>query len=159
MEINTTVFGSLEISEDKIIIFPDGLPGFEYLKRFFIVILDQTKPFMWLQAIDEDVSIPVISPFDIYKDYSPTVDDGIFNELELEKEEDLLVLVVAVIPPEVNLMTANLAAPVLINIAANTGRQVIAEGDEYLVRQPIFNAVCCFMHEEDSDASTDQAQR
>lgn len=155
MEINTRVFGDLVISEEKIITFPEGLPGFEHLSRFFIVILEQMKPFMWLQAIDEDVSIPVISPFDLFNDYSPSVDDGIFIQLELEKEEDLLVLVVAVIPPEVNLMTANLAAPILINIVGNVGRQVIAEGDEYQVRQPIFEAICRFMHEGGPDAGTD----
>ena len=159
MKLDTSLFGPLEITEEKIIHFPEGLPGFEHLKQFFIVILDQTRPFMWLQAIDEDISIPVISPFDIDRDYSPTVDDGIFKELKLEKEADLLVLVVSLIPAEVNLMTANLAAPVLINIVENIGKQVIAEGNEYQVRQPIFEAVSRFLNEEDHDASTDEAQR
>ena len=106
MHIQTTVFGELEINEDKIITFPEGIPGFENLTRFVMIILDQTKPFLWLQSVDEDVSIPVISPFEFDADYAPSIDDGQFSHLELGNEEDLLVLVVAVIPPVVTHMTA-----------------------------------------------------
>ncbi len=147
MVINSYVFGKLDICADKVIFFPEGLPGFEHLNRFIIVILNQTRPFLWLQAIDEDVSIPVISPFDINHGYSPTIDDDSFLDLKLDNYDDLLVLAVAVIPKEVNLMTANLAAPVLINLSAGIGKQVIAEGDEYLLRQPIFEKICRLMKE------------
>lgn len=155
MRMETTVFGELDISDDKIITFSEGIPGFENLRRFVIIILDQTKPFLWLQSIDEDVSIPVISPFEIDKDYSPTVDDELYGELLLEREQDLLVLVVAVIPPVVTRMTANLAAPILINIAQNIGRQALLEFGEYPVRYPIFEAVSRQMRKETEHAGTD----
>ncbi len=155
MRIQTTVFGTLEISEDKIITFAEGIPGFENLTKFVIIILDQTKPFLWLQSVDEDVSIPVISPFEIDKNYSPTVDDGLYEELRLVREEDLLVLVVAVIPPVVTRMTANLAAPILINIAGNVGRQALIENGEYPVRYPIFEAISRQMRKEAEHAGID----
>jgi len=155
MTIQTSVFGELLVDESKIITFKEGLPGFEDLHRFILVILEQTRPFLWLQAVDRDIAIPVISPFDIVRDYAPVVDDGIFDAIELERQEDLLVLAVAVIPPEVNLMTANLAAPILINIVANQGLQVLAENSEYLVRQPIFDAICQQLCREDNHAGSD----
>ena len=155
MLIKTSTFGPLEINEDKIITFRDGIPGFEELTRFIVVVLEQTKPFFWLQAIDEDISLPLISPFDIKADYSPIIDDSVFADLLLEREEDLLVLAVAVIPPEVTKMTANLAAPILINIAANFGRQVLIEGGEYQIREPIFEAVCRNMQGGSQDAGPD----
>ncbi len=158
MQIKTSTFGTLEIDEDKIITFADGIPGFEELTRFIVVILDQTKPFFWLQAIDEDISLPLISPFDILKDYSPVVDDAVFADLGLENEEDLLVLAVSVIPPEVTRMTANLAAPILINIAANVGRQVLIEGGEYQIRQPIFDLVSKYMQGGAQDAGADATE-
>lgn len=158
MLIKTSTFGNLTINEDKIIIFKDGIPGFEDLKRFFIVILDQTKPFHWLQAVDEDIALPVISPFEINKGYSPVVDDAIFEELKLEREEDLLVLAVSVIPPDVTRMTANLAAPILINIAANLGKQVLIEGSDYQIRQPIFETVCGLMQGGVKHAGSDSTQ-
>lgn len=155
MLIKTSTFGNLEIDEEKIITFREGIPGFENLKRFIVVILDQTKPFFWLQAIDDDISLPLISPFDILQDYSPIIDDQVFADLGLVREEDLLVLNVAVIPREVTRMTANLAAPILINIAANVGRQVLTEGGEYQIRQPIFESVCRLMQGGSKDAGTD----
>jgi len=141
MIIKTRRFGEIDISEDKIITFKEGLPGLEYLKKFIIIILEQTKPFYWLQAVEDDVSLPVISPFDIDKDYSPIIDDVVFEDLELEDEKDLLVLSVAVIPSDINKMTANMAAPILINIAKNIGKQIIIEEGDYQIRQPIFEAV------------------
>ena len=50
MRIQTAVFGELEICQDRIIFFKEGLPGFEELKRFVLIILEQTRPFLWLQA-------------------------------------------------------------------------------------------------------------
>ncbi len=159
MQIMTKTFGELDISEEKIIMFQDGLPGFEHLKRFILLILDQTRPFLWLQAVDEDVSLPLISPFDILADYSPEIDDQVFKDLELDREEDLLVLAVSVIPREVAKMTANLAAPVLINITKNFGRQVLTEGSDYEIRQPIFESVCQIMQGEKDHADPDQAKQ
>jgi flagellar assembly factor FliW len=155
MHIQTAVFGELDISEDRIITFPEGIPGFENLTKFVIIILDQTKPFLWLQSVDDDVSIPVISPFDIDRDYSPSVDDALFEEIQLHREEDLLVLVVAVIPPVITRMTANMAAPILINIAENLGRQVLVEDGEYPIRCPIFETVSRQMNKEAGHARID----
>ena len=138
MQIQTALFGRLDVAPEKIIHFPQGIPGFEDLHEFAIVILEQTRPFLWLQALDEDVALPVISPFDIAPDYSPQIDDEVFNTLKISREGDLLVLSVAVIPEQISRMTANMAAPVLINIADNLGREGLVEGGDYQVRQPIF---------------------
>lgn len=148
MLLNTRRFGEIEISEERIIAFNEGIPGFEHLKRFIVILLDQTKPFYWLQAIDEDISLPVISPFDVNPEYSPMIDDSVFNELELEREEDILVLNVAVIPDDMTKMTVNLAAPVLINVAKNLGKQIIIEGGEYQMRYNIFEIVMKLLKEE-----------
>ncbi len=141
MLLNTKRFGEIEVSEDKIIHFKEGILGLEHLKRMVVIILEQTKPFYWLQAIDEDISLPVISPFEIDSEYSPVIDDSVFEKIHLKNESDLLVLSVAVIPDDIKRMTANLAAPILINIADNFGCQVLIEKGDYDIRYPIFKAV------------------
>ncbi|MBP1757730.1 MAG: Flagellar assembly factor fliW [Firmicutes bacterium] len=146
MELQTRLFGHLSVSEDKIVYFAEGIPGFEHLQHFVVIILEQTKPFYWLQALDEDIALPLISPFEIDPDYSPVVPADAVQALKLEREEDLLVLAVAVIPADVTAMTANLAAPVLINIVANLGQQVLVEGAVYPVRMPIYDVVYCRLH-------------
>jgi len=141
MDIETRIFGTLTIDDDKIVNFPEGLPGFEHLHQFIVVILEQTKPFYWLQAIEEDIALPMISPFEIDPDYSPLLPEGVDRMLALENEEDLLVLAVAVIPADVTAMTANLAAPILINIDASIGMQALLEGNAYSVRTPIYKLI------------------
>ncbi len=146
MILQTSTFGELDVQDEKIITFNNGIPGFENLKRYVIIVLEQTKPFMWIQAVDEDISLPVLSPFDIDCSYSPIIDDAIMEELSIENEQDLLVLVVSVIPQEVTKMTANMAAPILINTTSGEGRQVLAEGSNYQIRQPIFDIISLKMH-------------
>jgi len=141
MILETMAFGKIEVSEEKVVYFKDGIPGFDNLKKFVIVILDQTQPFIWLQSIDEDISFPVMSPFEIDPDYSPNVDDYELDEIKLEDEKDLLVLVICVIPQDITQMTANMAAPIVINISSGLGKQILTHEEGYKVRQPIYNLI------------------
>lgn len=141
MKMDTARFGIIEIHEEQMIHFLKGLPGFEELNRFVLIGLDQTRPFLWLQSLDADIALPVVSPFDIMHGYDPVIEESQIQALDLEREEDLLVLAVTVIPPEVQLMTANLAAPLLINLANNLGVQALLEDDRYLTRHPIYAAI------------------
>lgn len=154
MNIETSTFGKLQIDEEKIITFENGIPGFENLKKFVIIILQQTHPFLWLQSVEEDISLPMMSPFEIDEQYSPTIDDQELEMLKVNDEKDVLVLVVCVIPQDVSKMTANMVAPVLINIKAGLGKQVLANEGKYQVRQPIFDFISKKMHGGEN-ASTD----
>ena len=52
--IKTKPFGEIEIDEQQIIEFPDGLLGFDYIKKFVLLDSDGEKsPFKWLQAYEE----------------------------------------------------------------------------------------------------------
>jgi len=50
---DTTRFGRLEVTEDRVISFVQGMPGFERLKRFILIDHDQEGVFKWLQAVDD----------------------------------------------------------------------------------------------------------
>ncbi len=66
-----TRFGTSETSENKLIDFPAGLPGFEDLRKFIIVEADNTKPIYWLQSIEnKHIALPVIVSFAIINDYN-----------------------------------------------------------------------------------------
>lgn len=155
MDILTRIFGKITINPDQVLQFPEGLPGFETLRRFTLVDLEQTRPFVWLQSLEQDVALPLISPFMIQPDYSPDINDDAIAEMDLEREADLMVYAVVVIPPDVSRMTANLAAPVLINMKNNRGCQVIVEDDRYPIRQPIFAAVYAGPKEDSDHARGD----
>jgi len=142
MRISTTRFGNINITPAKIITMPDGLPGLESLKRYALLSTEETEPFHWLQSLDAaDVSLAVLNPYLLFSDYKPMVPEDVFEQLGADNTEEVLVLTVAVIPPDYRSMTTNLLAPVLINTKNNVGKQIILESSDYDLRHPIFDKI------------------
>ncbi|MGI6152237.1 MAG: flagellar assembly protein FliW [Christensenellaceae bacterium] len=142
MEINSVRFGIVQINEQSIINFPEGLPGFKELTKFAIIRCDQTEPIQWLQSIDdEDVSIPIINPFIIKPDYEIEVNDDELDLIDTHTEEDLIVLNVMVLPDDLSKMTVNLMAPLLINIKKMIGMQVMMDYKPLSIQHPVFEAL------------------
>ena len=157
MTFKSRRFGEIDAPEEKVIRFNGGIPGLECMKRCILIIVEETLPFYWLQSLEDgDVALPVIHSSIIDEGYSLSVDDSVFDELQIEREEDLLVVNVAVIPQDLSKMTANMAAPLLINIEKNIGRQVILDNSDYQMRQPIYDVVCGKLKEEHDRAGSDQ---
>lgn len=137
-----TRFGTSETSENKIIDFPAGLPGFEELRRFIIVEADNTKPIYWLQSIEnKHIALPVIVSFAIISEYNIDIRENELEDLDLESKNDLLILNVVVIPEDVRKMTVNLAAPVVINAKRGIGKQIIIDAAELPLRFPVYEAI------------------
>lgn len=155
VQINTTRFGAVEISENSILYFDKGIPGFEQLKRFTVIVHERTEPIDWLQAIDDPaISLPVVSPFIIRPAYSIEVDDEELALIGTAKEEDILVFVVCVLPEDIKKITANLAAPILINTRNNRAMQVVIESTiENAIRYPAFDALCNYYGEKKNACS------
>ncbi len=156
MKINTTRFGEIDITDDKIIHFKDGVPGFENCKRFALITTEETDPFLWLQAFEEtDISLAVINPFRLFPDYAPSVSSELLNDIGAPQDEDILLLTVAVIPRDFTRMTTNLVSPILINAKENIGKQIILENSEYQIRQNIYDKVNALLNSGGGqDAST-----
>lgn len=163
MEINSARFGTVEINEQSIITFPNGLPGFKDLTRFAIIRCEQTEPIQWLQSIDEaDISIPIINPFVIKPDYEIEVNDDELDIIKTHKEEDLIVLNVMVLPEELEKMTVNLMAPLLINIKEMIGSQVMMDNKPLSIRHPVFESLMEYyknVEEVGQDACTDKKNK
>lgn len=140
MLLNTRHFGEIEIDENNIIQFDEGLLGFEYVKQYIIVENpDPELPFHWLQAVDEPwLAFVITSPFLFKPDYAFDIPDRIAQQLELERSEDVTVYSIAVVPENIQNMTINLSGPVLINMEKKKGRQVVIESNEYPTKFFIF---------------------
>ena len=85
MKIQTKVFGEIEISEDKVITFVNGIVGFPELKRF-VLLHDEEKGtgagIRFLQSIDEPgFAMPVMDPLVVKPDYDPRVSDDLLAQL------------------------------------------------------------------------------
>jgi flagellar assembly factor FliW len=153
MVLKSARFGEIEIDDRKIIAFPHGIPGLEGTTRFALIHFEKTHPISWLQAVDEPgVSLPVVEPFLVMPDYEFNISDADAGELSVSKRDDLHVLNVVVIPEKLENMTVNLAAPILINIRANLGKQIIFDRKNYQIRYPAFEAICKYYREVSAHA-------
>lgn len=142
MLIETERFGAIDVANEQVITFSEGLPGFEQLQGFVMVEDEQTDPIAWLQSTQEPaIALPVVNVFEVDEEYVLDVGDADIEKLQITSPEDVAVLVVVVIPQEIQKMTANLAAPIVVNASKNLARQVLASSDEYSVRHPIYEAV------------------
>lgn len=144
MQVETKWFGTVEISDDKIIIFDKGLIGFEDCTRYVVVYEsddDKENNIMWLQSIDEiGLALPVIRPEVVKPDYDPVVEDELIYGLgDNIKEANLLVLVTLTVPSDITKMTCNLKAPIIVNSDTMRAIQLVADNDDYLVKFPIYD--------------------
>ncbi len=142
MEVETTRFGTLEVSEDRVIEFSQGLFGFEDVDRYVLFGHREGSPFRWLQAIDRPgLAFVVMEPFVFSPDYRFTLLHGDREALGCSPTTRLEVFVVVGIPEDPVEMTANLKGPILINFESGRGRQVLLEDEEYSPRFRIVDAI------------------
>lgn len=143
MKINTRIFGEVEIAEDKIIIFDNGIIGFPELKRFTL-IHDEEKGtnvgIRFLQSIDEpSFAMPVMDPLIVKPDYDPEVNDELLASAGELTSENLLVLVTVTVPSDITRMSVNLQGPIVVNVDEHRACQIIIDGSEYPVKYPIYD--------------------
>lgn len=143
MLIHTRNFGELEIKQEEIIMFQDGIPGFEKLTQYVIIKNPEEEiPFHWLQSVeDPQLAFVIINPFLFKKDYDFQIPKSIVERLEINAPESLLIYAIVVIPNDINQMTANLMAPIIINQENNRGKQVVLEGQQYHTKHLILEEI------------------
>lgn len=121
--IKTNYFGELEIDDEYIFKFKDGMLGFEDLHDYVLISEESTAPFKWLISVDEpEIGFPLLSPWHIDVYYDPGI------KYDLEKQ---VLFVVITLEDENGEMSANMKAPVIFNIEDQTGKQIILPSDKY----------------------------
>ena len=84
--------------------------------------------------------MPVTSPDAIQSDYNARIPEDELKLLDTKDPSELALLIVVTIPEFSPWnMTANLRAPILINIKTHKAVQVIALNEEYPVRHIVFS--------------------
>ncbi len=136
MQLQTRHFGEITVNENDILYFPSGLPGFENVKKYTLLGRGEADTlFFWLQSIDDpNLAFVVTDPFSINPEYFVEVDDSETEELQIKDTEDVLTLAIVTVPQNVKLTSANLKAPVLINLQNNRGKQIIMKNETFPVK-------------------------
>ena len=141
VKIKTRPFGEIVVNEMQIIDFPDGIPGFDYVKKFVLLdTQDKNSPLKWLQAYDEpELAFIIIRPVDFLREYELVVSMSDLEAVGAETADKLLVFAIVTIPKNPSEMTANLQGPVIINPDKRLGRQAISLSEKYGVRHRILD--------------------
>lgn len=130
MLIETSTWGSLEITEEQIYEFPKGIPGFEKETRFALLTLEQ-GPFAYLQSLKEkELAFVIADPFVFYPDYEFELPESESKELAL-KEDQIYVRSIVTIKDSVEYSSLNLLAPIVMNTELRLGRQVVLHNSPY----------------------------
>lgn len=125
---------------EKIIHFERGIPGFPNEKEFILLMQNEDSPFGYLQSVkDEHIAFVVTSPFLFFSDYEFELHPELVARLAIEARDDVVVLAIVTIGEEMSKATANLVAPVVINLKNFTGEQYILEGNHYTPRHLLFS--------------------
>lgn len=143
MEINTRLFGHINIDDNKLIHFPSGIIGFADLKDFAL-IHDEEKGdnggIRWLQSMQEPAfAMPVVSPLAVCADYNPEIEDELLKPLGEVDADNMLVLVTITVPSDLTQMSVNLKAPFIISTDSRAAAQIIVEGEQYQVKFPVYD--------------------
>jgi flagellar assembly factor FliW len=142
LSFETKDFGPVGYEPEATIEFACGLPGFEDRRRFLALEFAASKPLVFLQSLEEPglcfITAPVlavdpeyvlrVSPEDL-------CDLGFSSARQPRIGTDVLCL--AVLSPQENGTTANLLAPIVVNIGTLKAVQAIAPDSGYSHQFPL----------------------
>lgn len=134
----TQLFGPIDIHEEQLLDFRDGLLGFSLCKRW-LLIAGKKAGTAWLQSADHgSVAFMLIDPFLAFDGYTTRLGPTEIAQLDAEDPAHIAVFAIVTLPSaDVPETTANLRGPVVINARARLGAQIVASEGTWSVRQPI----------------------
>jgi len=143
MILNTTHFGELVIDESSAVEFPQGLPGFEDCRRFAALEHPAHEGLIFLQSMERpDLCFPALPVKAVRHDYtlSMTPED---REVLGWKEDrppcigvEVAALAILSFEPD-RPPTANLLAPLVMDIATRRSVQAIRPDAIYSCQEPL----------------------
>lgn len=131
MEIATYLFGKVTVSDDALIRFPDGLPGFEHCKRFALIheSAETTPTSFTLQAVDDpQVAFQIADPTSYGFHYELQLSDEETAKLGAASPGDLAVMLILFRREDQSgPIEGNVWAPLILNTATRVGIQKTLE--------------------------------
>lgn len=137
MNVVTTRFGMIQVSDSDVIRVPDGLVGFRGFTQFVLWADREVRGLSWLQCTTApELAFALIPPPAAVADYKVDLRAGDRAALESEDERDLQIYVI-LNRGDGGGLTVNLQGPVVINPRRRLGRQMVLTSSRYAVRFPL----------------------
>ncbi len=139
MLIKTTRFGQVEINSEDIFTFPEGLLGFQDLRQFVLLDDPNDDIFAWLQSCElPSIAFPVLEPEIFGQYYNIALTKNETELLKLKPDQKPVFMNIITIPDDPTQMTANVKAPIVINMELKSARQCVLQDNTLAIREPIF---------------------
>lgn len=140
MIVSTSRFGQVEVKQDDLLTFPEGLLGFADLRQFVLLDDPSDEIFAWLQSCEApQIAFPVLEPELFFTPtHKTTLNKGDLESLKLASQDKARYFSIVTIPDDPTQMTANLKAPIVINVQARLARQCVLQDNNLAIREPIF---------------------
>lgn len=134
----TRLFGPIDVQEQEVLEFRDGLLGFSLFRRWLLI--EGKKPgTAWLQSADHGaLAFMLVDPFQAFDGYTAHLGPAEIERLGAQDPSLIAVFAIVTLPSEdAPEATANLRGPVVINVSARVGAQIVASEGTWSVRQPL----------------------
>jgi len=142
MVIETPRFGRLEVPEEKVYSFPEGLLGFRDFKRYFFHEPSPGAVLVWMQSVDlPALAFVVTDPRIIKPDYEAKVTPAQLEPLELEDLSQAGVWVILTVPEDPAKMTANLQGPIVTNPDKRLAAQIVLNEEGVTTKYPVLEGL------------------
>ena len=147
--VHSTSFGPVPYEPQAVIEFPRGLPGFDDRRRFVAVRFPESDPVILLQSLENPelcfITLPVLAVDPEYRLEISAEDLASIGLPPVHRPkigEDVLCLAVVAIRESAS--TANLLAPVVVNLQNRKAVQAVAPASGYSHRYALRRraAVC-----------------
>ncbi|KIL49916.1 flagellar assembly protein FliW [Jeotgalibacillus soli] len=137
--MQTKYHGEIELDKISIITFDEGIPGFPNHKSFVLLPIEQDIAFSVLQSTDEPgIAFIIVNPFDFKPDYEVDIPDHVVAALEIERPDQVEIFTILTVHSPFENTTANLQAPVVVNIIKRKAKQLIINDSSYTPKHSIF---------------------
>ncbi|MFE1243049.1 flagellar assembly protein FliW [Fictibacillus sp. NPDC058756] len=134
MKLQTKFKETIEVYDSDILHFEQGIPGFEVERQFVLIPLEGT-PFSILQSIlTTELAFVTADPFVFFKQYDFELQASIQEQLQIKKPADVFVQVIVTVADQFEKSTANLQAPLILNMGKKIGKQVVLLDSNYQTR-------------------------
>jgi len=136
MIIETSAWGSQEITVEQIYRFEKGIPGFEEETEFALLPMED-GPFFYLQSLkQQELSFLLTDPFVFFSTYEFEL--GIADKAELAIDDNVFVRCIVTLHESIEQSSMNILAPIVFNPSNRKGKQIVLHNSAYQTRYPLW---------------------
>ncbi len=136
MIIETSRFGSLEVDDERLLEFEEGILGFPDQHRYALIQTGEDSVFYWLQAVDRpELAFVVCDPRTFVPDYQVPVKRDEITSIGIRNPAAAQVFIIA--NKVDGMLTGNLQGPLVINVENRQARQLVLSEKKYGTRHPL----------------------